>query len=102
MTPTFVPATFERVMGCTAAELQGWLPRALPGASLAIDAHAGTCRASWAGGTLQLSWETRAARRIALLEIPCLAVRFVYSGFTDEARYRVQHRFDLETHRGGG
>lgn len=89
-------------MGCTAAELQGWLPRALPGASLAIDARAGTCKATWMEGSLQLSWEPRPSRRIALLEIPCLAVHFDYSGFSDEARYRVQHRFDLETHRDGG
>lgn len=85
-------------MGCTDAELQSWLPRALPGATLSIDAHAATCRASWTEGALQLSWEPRPSRRIALLEIPCLAVRFAYGGFTDEARYRVQHRFDLETH----
>lgn len=102
MTPTFVPATFERLMGCTAAELQGWLPRALPGAALTIDARAGTCTARWAEGELQLSWEPRPSRRIALLEIPCLAVRFAYSGFTDEARYRAQQQFDLQTHRGGG
>jgi hypothetical protein len=102
MTPTFVPETFERVMGCTASELQSWLPRALPGASLAIDARAASCTARWPGGVLKLDWEPRPSRRIALLEIPCLAVRFSYGGFSDEARYRVQQQFDLQTHRGGG
>lgn len=102
MTPEIVPATFERVMGCTAAELQSWLPHALADASMSIDALAGTCKASWAEGELQLSWEQRPNRKIALLEIPCLAVRFSYSGFSDEARQRVQQRFDLATHRGGG
>ena len=102
MTPSFVPDTFERVMGCSADELVSWLPRALPGAALHTDARAQHCAANWGNTTLTLHWQTLPARRIALLEIPQLAVRFAYSGVSEADRYRIQKCFDLQTHRGGG
>lgn len=102
MTPTFVPPTFERVMGCTAAELVSWLPRALPDAELATDVAAQRHVATWAIGSLELRWTTLPPRRIALLEIPQLQVHFAYHGLDDAARYSAQKCFDLQTHRGGG
>ncbi|MCU0955777.1 MAG: hypothetical protein MUF55_00220 [Hydrogenophaga sp.] len=102
MTPSFVPETFERVMGCTETELVSWLPRALPEAELSVDAPAGHSVATWAGGSLELRWNTLPPRRIALLEIPQLKVHFVYRDLNDEQRYRLQKCFDLQTHRGGG
>ncbi|TBR12575.1 MAG: hypothetical protein EPO43_13420 [Rugosibacter sp.] len=80
MTPTFVPETFERVMGCTAAELLSWLPRALPSATLSIDTAASVCTAAVSGEALRLDWEHLASTRIALLNIPRLSVRFIYTG----------------------
>ena len=82
MTPTHVPEQFDRTMGCTAAELIRWLPRALPDAQLAVDATLGRC--------------------IALLRIPQLQVHFAFEGLDDAARYARQKFFDLHTHRGGG
>lgn len=102
MTPDFVPESFERVMGCTAADLLSWLPRALPSAELTVDAVGSTCRALLADGTLQLTWTLLPATRIAMLEIPRLNVRFVYAGLSPTQRYQVQKRFDMVTHRGGG
>lgn len=102
MTPTFVPETFERVMGCTAAELLAWLPRALPDARLQTDEAGQRNVATWPQGRMELSWQTLPPRRIALLEIPQLAVRFTYVELGDAERYRIQKRFDLQTHRGGG
>lgn len=102
MTPTFVPQMFERIMGCTAAELVSWLPRALPDAVQSTDVPGQRNIAVWASGSLELRWNALPPRRIALLEIPQLQVNFVYSGLDDDARYRVQKCFDLQTHRGGG
>lgn len=102
MTPIFVPESFERVMGCTAADLLSWLPRALPSAILTIDAVNSVCTAMLADGSMQLTWTFLPATRIAMLEIPRLNVRFVYTGLSPEQRYQVQKRFDLETQRGGG
>lgn len=102
MTPTFVPETFERVMGCTAAELLAWLPRALPDAHLQTDDAGQRHVATWTQGRLELSWQILPPRRIALLEIPQLAVSFTYADLDDAERFRIQKRFDLQTHRGGG
>lgn len=89
-------------MGCTAWELVSWLPRALPGAELATDVTGQRNVAIWVGGSMELRWITLPPRRIALLEIPQLQVTFAYDGLDDEARYRIQKCFDLQTHRGGG
>jgi|CXWL01.1.fsa_nt_gi hypothetical protein len=97
-----VDIEFERTMGCTAAELLAWLPAALPGA--AVTANTSACRAEavFADGTLTLAWRTLPPRRIALLAIPCLHVRFSYAGLSPQRRCEVQRRFDLATLRGGG
>lgn len=102
MTPSFDPETFERVMGCTAGELVGWLPRALPNATLQTDTTGRRNVAIWPRGRLELGWQPLPSRRIALLETPQWAVRFSYSGLGNVERYRIQKCFDLQTHRGGG
>jgi hypothetical protein len=94
------PAEFERELGCTAAELGHWLPGAAAphpvrvqrdGAEVAIN-----------GGCLRLRWETLAPRRIALLSVPRLRLRFAFEGVDEPARLRFMRRFDLYTQRGGG
>ena len=80
------PPAFEREMGCSEAE---WL-QALPGA-VAIDA-----------GALALAWQVLPPRRIALLRLPRLSVRFAFERVADEARQRFMRRFDLCMQRGGG
>ncbi len=102
MTPEFVLAEFVQVMGCTVADLLRALPIALPGAR--IDQRMGTSviEGVFPDGTLRLTWQPLAARRIALLEIPQLQVRFQYTGLSARRRHEVQRRFDLATQRGGG
>lgn len=102
MTPEVVPESFEQVMGCTVADLLRALPVALPGADIDTDVAAGVIRGVFADGTLRLAWQPLPARRIALLEIPRLQVRFEYTGLSAERRREVQRRFDLATQRGGG
>jgi hypothetical protein len=68
------PAAFEREMGCTAAELRAQLPGACAGRPIELGAdHA---RVVVGQGTLRIEWRTLAPRRIALLNIPRLAVSF--------------------------
>ncbi|WP_291914413.1 hypothetical protein [Limnohabitans sp.] len=88
MTPTHVPEQFDRTMGCPAAELIRWLPRALPDAQLAVDATLGRRVASWPEGSLRLQGSPLPDRCTALHRAA--------------ARYARQKFFDLHTHRGGG
>ena len=78
------PAAFERDTNGTEAE---WLAR-LPGAC--------------AGGTLELAWTALPPRRIALLQMPRMAVRFRFEGVDAPARERFMRHFDLYMQRGGG
>ena len=92
--------TFEREMGCTAGELRGWLPGATEGrriiwrddgAEVALD-----------GGVVSIDWQTLAPRRIALIVLPRLQVRFHARDVEKEAWQRFMRYFDLYTQRGGG
>lgn len=76
MTPSFVPEKFERVMGCTPADLLSWLPRALPTADLTIDTVHAICTAILPDGVLKMQWTSLPDARIALLTIPRLSVCF--------------------------
>jgi hypothetical protein len=102
VTPENVPEAFVQVMGCTVGDLMRWLPVALPGAAVACDAAAGRVDAAFGDGTLTLRWRELSVRRIALLELPRLEVKFEYAGLSPPRRYEVQRRFDLATQRGGG
>ena len=95
---------FTRIMGCSGSEMAAWLQRALPDAHLTIESHAanGSCRASYADGELLIEWQALEPRRIALLTLPQLEVRFSYSGLPQERRQAIQTYFDRATQRGGG
>jgi hypothetical protein len=94
------PAEFEREMGCTAAELGHWLPGAA--APHAVSVQSDGADVALEGGCLRLRWEALAPRRIALLSVPRLRLRFAFEGVDEAARLRFMHRFDLYTQRGGG
>ena len=102
VTPQTVPIEFEQTMGCTVADLLRWLPVALPGAEVDAATTLQRARATFVDGTLELNWRPLPSRRLALLEVPCLQVRFTYAGMTAQRRHEVQRRLDLATQRGGG
>jgi hypothetical protein len=94
------PSAFEREMGCTAEELRAWLPGASgdrgiawrsDGADIGLDA-----------GTVSIAWEALEPRRIALVTLPRLRVRFAATGVDAAAWQRFMRHFDLYTLRGGG
>ena len=94
------PPAFEREMGCSETE---WL-QALPGA---VAPHAlalghGAARVAIDAGALALAWQVLPPRRIALLRLPRLSVRFAFERVADEARQRFMRGFDLCMQRGGG
>jgi hypothetical protein len=107
---------FEREHGCTDAEWRGWLPGAaglhalslpdVPGGRDAAGASgtSGTSEARIAlgQGSLHLAWETLPPRRIALISMPRMTVRYRFEGVPPEARQAFMRYFDLYMQRGGG
>lgn len=95
---------FERDYGCTEAEWRSWLPRATHGHDWAYDGAEPACAAQVQvdGGTLRLAWRVLEPRRIALIVLPRLEVRFEYHGVPEAARQAFQRRFDASLQRGGG
>ena len=94
------PFAFEREMGCTETELRGWLPGAsrqrpmswrVDGVETSLDA-----------GTVSITWRTLEPRRIALIVLPRLHVRFEARGIDEAAWQAFMRHFDLYTQRGGG
>lgn len=94
------PETFDREMGCTEAELVTWLPGAARGRPVALEA--GGASVTLESGRLRLQWQTLPVRRIALLAMPRLAVRFAFEEVDEAERHRFMRHFDLYTQRGGG
>jgi hypothetical protein len=94
------PESFEREMGCTAAELLQWLPGAVQGR--AVKLGDGQARVAIDSGQLMLAWHPLPPRQIALMRIPRLAVSFRFSGIDESTRQRFMRYFDLYTQRGGG
>ncbi|HYQ81960.1 MAG TPA: hypothetical protein VEP68_10670 [Anaeromyxobacteraceae bacterium] len=90
----------DREMGCTRAEFMRWLggatrqaPRRLEGEEIALAVGAGEVRIALA---------ERPPRRIALVSVPVLAVRFRFLGLDAPARENFLATFDAYTRRGGG
>ena len=93
-------AAFERDVGCTEAEWLGWLPGAC--GQHALDLGPGRADVSVGAGRLRLDWQPLPPRRIALMTMPRLAVRFRFEGVDAAERLRFMRYFDLHMHRGGG
>jgi hypothetical protein len=94
-------ASFEREMGCTVPELLRWLPGASGAAAVALDGD--SARIGPVGdGTLALAWEVLPPRRIALISMPRIHIRFRFDGVGDAERHAFMRYFDLYTQRGGG
>lgn len=100
MQPRYAEA-FERDMGCTQAEWQGWLPNAIGHHAWRQEGASATVRIG-AAGTLAIHWRAAEPRRIALLRIPRLLVSFRFAGMDDPQCHAFMKRFDLYMQRGGG
>lgn len=98
--PAPYPLAFEREMACTEAELRAWLPEACGQRELRWREQGVNC--ALAGGQVRLDWQTLAPRRIGLIALPRLAVRFSAQGVDSGDWQRFMRYFDLYTQRGGG
>ena len=101
---------FEREHGCTDAEWRGWLPGAVGPHALSLRGGPGgqgapgspEARITLTQGSLHLAWETLPPRRIALISMPRMAVRYRFEGVAPDARQSFMRYFDLYMQRGGG
>ena len=87
-------------MGCTEAELRGWLPAA--SGARPIQWCAGGVEIALDGGSVSITWRTGEPRRIALIVLPRLHVSFEARNVDEAAWQRFMRYFDLHTQRGGG
>jgi hypothetical protein len=91
---------FERVMACSRADLDRWLAE-LTGSDPGIAAAGrATLRLDW--GELAVETERLEPRRVALLKVQQLRVRFVPTPGAEVAAREWVTRFDRHTQRGGG
>lgn len=87
-------------MGFAEADLRACLPGALGGRPIEWGADAATVQLS--PGSVTRSWTPLPPRRIALLSIPRLRVRFEARDLDAVAWRAFMRHFDLYTQRGGG
>jgi hypothetical protein len=102
-------AEFTREYGCTEAEWLRWLPDAVHGHAWRRigegglgDAGGGAAEVRLGEGHLRLAWTVRPERRIALVRLPRLEVRFAFEAVPPAQRAAFLRLFDLHTQRGGG
>ena len=94
------PFVIEREMGCSVAELRAWLPGASRDANLQWREHG--VDIAYDSGCIAIDWHALEPRRIALIVLPRLQVRFTASAIPEEAWQHFMRYFDLYTQRGGG
>jgi len=87
-------------MGCTEAELAQWLAPAVGDRPLAVTP--GHAEVFLGAGRFSLDWTVLPPRRIALITMPRLAVRFAFDGVGEAERQAFMKRFDIYMQRGGG
>jgi hypothetical protein len=98
--PAF-PALFERDQAFGEADWLRCLPGAVRDHALALPAP-GQALVSIGEGTLELSWTMLPPRRMGLVQLPHMAVRYRFDGVDAGARDAFMRHFDLYTQRGGG
>jgi hypothetical protein len=90
----------RRQMTCTRDEFMSWLPGATHNAPVKITGNELTLLVG--GGTVQISLQESAPRRIGPISLPTLDIRMWFSGIDETARTSFIDYFDLYTRRGGG
>ena len=95
-----IPAVLDREMGCTREDLLRWLPGATGNVPVRREGDALVLAVD--AGEVRLTAAERPPRRLGQVELPVLAVRFVFEGLDATAREAFLARFDLWTRRGGG
>lgn len=94
------PEQFERDTNGTPADWLRWLPAACGDCPLALGD--GTAVVQIGSGRLHLDWQVLAPRRIALVALPRMLVRYRFEGVEAAQRQHFLQHFDLVMQRGGG
>lgn len=102
MFPKDTPGSFSRDYGCTLAEWERDLPRAVGAHVMARPAPGQAAVSLAGGGRLMLAWQELPPRRIAGLRLPRLQVDFRFEQVDAASRTAFMHPFDLTLQRGGG
>jgi hypothetical protein len=97
---SFYPETFERDMAGSEAEWRFALDRAVGTYPVRVDGQQAEVQIGT--GRLRISWAPLPERRIALLVMQRLCVRFAFEGLSEQQRYAFMRPFDLTIQRGGG
>jgi hypothetical protein len=97
---SYYPDQFDREMGCTETEWLGWLPEAM--GNVEWQQKPSSAHAQLGTSSLDIFWQIGEPRRIALISMPRLLVKFRFVGLDDAQRYTFMKRFDLYMQRGGG
>ncbi|MDE2372213.1 MAG: hypothetical protein KGN16_24810 [Burkholderiales bacterium] len=92
---------FEREYGATESEWFRGLTGAVAAAALRRPAS-GRAEVALGAGRLHLDWTVLTPRRIALMEMPRMTVRFRFEDVDEGERIAFMRSFDLHLHRGGG
>ncbi len=97
------PDSFEREYGCTESEWRRCLPGAAGPHALSLPSPGrAVVTLVEDRGRVLLDWRLLPERRIALLSLPRLHVRFRFEGVAAELRCSFMRHFDLFMQRGGG
>lgn len=94
--------SFEREMGFTVADLRACLPGACGGRPIEWGDASARLGLGPGPGQVTISWFPLPPRRIALLSIPRLRVRFEACDVEAEAWRSFMRHFDVYMQRGGG
>lgn len=94
------PPQFSRETGCSEAEWLQTLPRACGAHPLRLGQQQASVPIG--SGQLHLAWHVLPPRRIALLNLPRLAVSYRFDAVGEVERLRFMRHFDLAMLRGGG
>lgn len=96
------PARFTREQGYTEADWLSCLPGAVRGCAW-WQPRVGQALVELEGGRLQLDWQVLPPRRIGLVSLPRLSVRYGFDATVSApARLAFMKYFDLYMQRGGG
>jgi hypothetical protein len=96
-----VPGRFEREQSVGEADWLRCLSGAVRDHALALPAP-GRAVVCIGAGTLELDWTMLPPRRLGIVQLPRMAVRYRFDGVDADARREFMRFFDLYTHRGGG
>jgi len=95
------PERFEREQSVSEADWLRCLPGAVRSHALALPGP-GRAVVDIGAGRLELGWTVLPPRRLGIVQLPRMTVRYRFDGVDAPARNEFMRYFDLYTQRGGG